>query len=166
MSPLPLTEGRFFGYKIWFDTLSIQIGFKLLINISLYRFAHRQAPSFFHICFLSLGNPVLRTVSIVPLCPRQQKEAKMPFSAPQRAADALSDRGELSFTGNIVLYEIFSGTTIVGMRRYRGQKAGSISSVTSVPSDYLERNQDMDSVKRKKTTYQINLYVLITPRKR
>ncbi len=59
------------------------------------------------------------------------------FQAPQRPADAKSDRGELSFAGSVVLHEIFSGTTIVGVRRYRGRKAGSVSYVTSVPSDYM-----------------------------
>ncbi len=67
------------------------------------------------------------------------------FQAPQRPADAKSDRGELSFAGSVVLHEIFSGTTIVGVRRYRGQKAGSVSYVTSVPSDYLGRSLDMYS---------------------
>ncbi len=52
-------------------------------------------------------------------------------------ADAPLDRGKVSFTVSVVLHEIFSGTTIVGVRRYRGQKAGSLSFVTSVPSDYM-----------------------------
>ncbi len=60
-------------------------------------------------------------------------------------ADAPSDRGELSFNGSVVLHEIFSGITIVGVRRYRGQKAGSVSCVTSVPSDYKGKNSDMYS---------------------
>jgi hypothetical protein len=77
----------------------------------------------------------------------RHKGTKMLFSAPQRAADALRDRERLHLQC-IVLKETPSGTISVGVRRYRGQKTGSVSSVTSVPSDYLERDHDMDSGNR------------------
>ncbi len=60
----------------------------------------------------------------------------MLFSAPQRAADAQWDR-ESFHLRSIVLKETPSGTTIVGVRRYRGQKADSVSYVTSVPSESM-----------------------------
>jgi hypothetical protein len=48
--------------------------------------------------------------------------------------------GRFSFAGSVVLKEIISGTSVVGVRRYRGQKTVDLPLFTSVHSGYLGRD--------------------------